>query len=78
MARHMTKEQKKRVDRKLATVAAVSLDSLEVSLDQKVEKSQTTVFLESQVNLVYKDLARTLLVTVVVFCVLLSIFVYMR
>ncbi|GIK83955.1 MAG: hypothetical protein BroJett025_05770 [Patescibacteria group bacterium] len=42
------------------------------------QKTKTTVFSETQVNLLYKDLGKTLIVTAVVFVVLLSIFLYMR
>lgn len=77
MARHKTKQQKKASDHRITAVPSISLESITTQKQPKAEKS-STVFLESQVHLLYKDLAKTLLITVVVFFVLLSIFLYMR
>jgi hypothetical protein len=71
MARNKTRKQKKITETKVTRYHEVK------TLVPK-EKTQTSIFNKSQVNLLYKDLIRTLLVTLVVFVVLLSIFAYMR
>jgi hypothetical protein len=49
----------------------------EIIINKKRE-TPTTVFSKSQVKLLYRDLFKTLVVTIIVFTVLLSIFLYMR
>ncbi len=79
MARVKTKKQKKKADARVVIprfepqVTIVATEK--VTQEAKVK---TTVFSQSQVNLLYKDLAKTFIVTVIVAVVLLSIFVYMR
>lgn len=71
MARHKTKKQKKVADLRVVT------PKIELPTVTKA-KNPTTVFSQSQVNLLYKDLVKTMIVTCVVAVVLLSIFLYMR
>ncbi|MBP7842687.1 hypothetical protein KA017_01650 [Candidatus Woesebacteria bacterium] len=71
MARVKTKKQKKVAD--LRVVAP----QIELPTVTKA-KSPTTVFSQSQVNLLYRDLLKTFIVTSIVTVVLLSIFLYMR
>lgn len=80
MARKKTKKQKKKAD---SRVNEISINLEEVVSDllitsSKSKKNKTTFFSESQVKLLYKDLLKTAVVTLVVFIVLLLIFVYMR
>jgi len=78
MARHKTKKQKKQSDIKTNSInlEGVTLESEDTS--NKSKKIKTTVFTKSQVKLLYKDLLKTAAVSLFVFIVLLSIFVYMR
>ncbi len=71
MARVKTKKQKK-----VADLRVVSPQD-ELPIVMKV-KNPTTTFSQSQVNLLYKDLVKTLIVTGLVVTVLLSIFLYLR
>lgn len=82
MARRKTKKQKKQSDSRVKvaaqTTVSVSENREPVVLEQPKQKIKTTIFTQSQVKLLYKDLLKTLVVTVLVFIVLLSIFIYMR
>jgi len=85
MARYKTKKQKKKADNRISSQPVYDLNQINIDLETKPKKTsintaknQTTVFSKSQVNLLYKDLGKTLVVTLVVFFVLLSIFLYMR
>ena len=75
MARYKTKKQKKKIDKKVKTTKQPEFHEIQSALETK---NQATVFSQSQVNLLYKDLRKTAMVTVVVSIVLLSIFLYMR
>jgi len=85
MARYKTKKQKKKIAKKATQVkvkpSSIKADStlgvseLKISTKNKI---QATVFSNSQVKLLYRDLFKTLVVTIIVFTVLLSIFIYMR
>ena len=82
MARKKTKKQK-RVSDTRKHVAKVSLGEngmpVVTSSKRDVSKKNTTTKLDqTQVSLVYRDLLKTAVVTLVVFVVLLFIFVYMR
>jgi hypothetical protein len=78
MARYKTKKQKKKIAQKVAPVKS-NPSSIEQSIKiSKKTETQTTVFSDSQVKLLYGDLFKTLVVTIIVFAVLLSIFFYMR
>ena len=79
MARTKTKKQKKKADARV-TITHFQ-PQIVVEPIRKVEqetKVKTTVFSQSQVNLLYKDLTKTFIVTVIITLVLLSIFIYMR
>jgi len=81
MARKKTKLQKKIADQRVITPTVLIDDSGAVSvikLKESKSKIKSTVFDDSQVSLLYKDLLKTFLVTVIVFSVLLFIFMYMR
>ena len=79
MARYKTKKQKKKSDyRKPVAKETVAAPIKKTNNIAVSEKSKTSVFSQTQVNLLYKDLLKTVVVTVVVFTVLLSIFMYMR
>lgn len=82
MARYKTKKQKQKAAKKATKkVAFAQLKSSSLEQNIKISKkteTQTTVFSNSQVKLLYRDLFKTLVVTLIVFTVLLSIFIYMR
>ena len=81
MARKKTKKQKRVADQKVVAPKIIVDESGAVSVvSEKKSKSKikSTVFTNSQVSLLYKDLLKTFLVTIIVFVVLLSIFAYMR
>lgn len=90
MARKRTKKQKKQTDQKLksrnVSVALNESGMPEVVADSKksvrkpVHKAQnkSTKMNKSQVSLIYKDLLKTAVVSLIVFILLLFIFVYMR
>ena len=82
MARRKTKKQKKQTDNKVnqnsINLEEVVLESISKDTSDKSKKIKTTIFSQSQVKLLYKDLLKTAVVTLVVFIVLLSIFMYMR
>lgn len=77
MARYKTKKQKIKTTQKVQVLETVSGTEPKTQLLEPV-KSQTTFFSQTQVKLLYKDLLKTFLVTMVVFIVLLSIIVFMR
>ena len=82
MARKKTKQQKIQSEaRKKQVTVFLNESGLPVVSPTKKPISQenrATKLSQSQVSLVYKDLLKTLIVTVVVFTVLLFIFVYLR
>lgn len=78
MARKKTKKEKQKSQKKLMKTTTVSvLQTGELSLNmvesKKVETKSTT-FSQSQVSLLYKDLIKTLITTLIVFGVLILIF----
>lgn len=82
MARKRTKKQKKAAEKRTNEAPVVGIDQVAtVVLPKKTTpktKNTATVLDQSQVSLLYKDLRKTLIISVIVFLVLLSIFLYMR
>ena len=89
MARHKTRKQKKRAAVRnpqilvktqvpVETKPVVSQKTVQPVVVPQSQQSQTTFFSQTQVNLLYKDLVKTVLITVLIAIVLLSIFLYIR
>lgn len=81
MANKRTRKQKRQAEKRRKQASVVSLDKSEkavVSLQEKKSENKSTKMNKSQVSLVYKDLLKTAVVSLIVFILLLFIFVYMR
>ena len=78
MARKKTKKQKIKAKNRYSSNARVSVSEdgrVSVSLnDAKINKIKATTFSQSQVSLLYKDLLKTLITTVIVFGVLILVY----
>lgn len=81
MANKRTRKQKRQAEKRRKQESVVSLDrsgKAVVSLQEKKSENKSTKMNKSQVSLVYKDLLKTAVVSLIVFILLLFIFVYMR
>lgn len=84
MARKKTKSQKiktaKKTKNTITTNVVVSETGV-VTIEAKSTKEsriKSTPYSDSQVSLIYKDLLKTAITTLVVFSILISIFIYVR
>ncbi|MCB9812929.1 MAG: hypothetical protein H6772_00845 [Pseudomonadales bacterium] len=78
MARKKTKKEKQKSEKRSMNTTMVSVSQTgELSLgmvESKKVETKSTTFSQSQVSLLYKDLIKTLITTLIVFGVLVVIF----